>query len=188
MTIECVRGDITRQPDMLAIVNAANAQLEIGGGVAGAIHRAAGPELTAACRPLAPICPGEAVITPAFRLPNRYVIHCLGPIYGVDEPSAALLASCYRRALDLAEDHDIESVAFPALSTGAFGFPMEPAAEIAFATVVERMRSCRAVKRVRFVLFDAEATRVHRTVLLEEVNRYGQVPARASDKRSTPAR
>jgi O-acetyl-ADP-ribose deacetylase len=164
-TIECVQGDITAQPDMVAIVNAANARLEIGGGVAGAIHRAAGPELAEACRPLAPIRPGEAVITPAFRLPNRYVIHCLGPIYGVDEPSAALLASCYRRALDLAEAHDVESVAFPALSTGAFGYPMEAAAEIAISTLLERLQSCAAVERVRFVLFDEAATRLHLGVL-----------------------
>lgn len=165
MTVECVRGDITRQSDIVAIVNAANARLETGGGVAGAVHAAAGPELAEACRPLAPIRSGEAVITPAFRLPNRYVIHCLGPIYGIDEPSAELLAACYRRALDLAEQHDIESVAFPALSTGAFGYPMEPAAEIALATVLERMRSCQSVRRVRFVLFDEATARLHREVL-----------------------
>jgi O-acetyl-ADP-ribose deacetylase len=165
MTIECVQGDITRQPDMVAVVNAANARLEIGGGVAGAIHQAAGPDLDAACRPLAPIRPGEAVITPAFGLPNRYIIHCLGPVYGIDEPSAELLASCYRRALDLAEAHDIESVAFPALSTGVFGYPMAAAAEVAIGAVLERLRSCQAVKRVRFVLFDEAATRLHKNVL-----------------------
>ncbi|MFO7995007.1 MAG: macro domain-containing protein, partial [Marinobacter sp.] len=86
-TVECVRGDITRQDDIQAVVNAANAQLMPGGGVAGALHSAAGPGLAEECRPMAPIRPGEAVITGAHNLPNRFVIHCLGPVYGVDEPS-----------------------------------------------------------------------------------------------------
>src|SRR5690606_41737019 len=89
-----------------------------GGGVAGAIHRAAGPGLAEECRPLAPIRPGQAVITSGYRLPNRYVIHCLGPVYGVDEPAADLLASCYRNGLRLAEERGIASVGFPAISTG----------------------------------------------------------------------
>jgi O-acetyl-ADP-ribose deacetylase (regulator of RNase III) len=119
VTLELVEGDITSQPDIDAIVNAANALLMPGGGVAGAIHRAAGAELAAECRPHAPIAPGEAVITSGQRLPNPWVIHCLGPVYGVDEPAAELLASCYHRALALAEEHGLQSVAFPALSTGA---------------------------------------------------------------------
>lgn len=163
--IECVRGDITAQTDVRAVVNAANAQLRIGGGVAGAIHRAAGPELEEACAPLAPIRPGEAVITPAFRLPNEFVIHCLGPVYGVDEPAEELLASCYRRALDLAEENAIDSVAFPALSTGAFGYPMEPAANVALRTVRDRAATCKAVARIRFVLSDDRALEVHQRVL-----------------------
>ena len=92
--IECVAGDITRQAGFDAVVNAANAYLQPGGGVAGAIHKAAGPELWAACRPLAPFRPGEAVLTPGFRLPNRHVVHCLGPVYGVDEPSGEILSAC----------------------------------------------------------------------------------------------
>ncbi len=163
--VDCIRGDITRQPDMRAIVNAANAQLRIGGGVAGAIHRAAGPELERACAPLAPIRPGEAVITPGFRLPNDFVIHCLGPVYGVDEPADELLASCYERALDLAEENGIESVAFPALSTGAFGYPLESAAQVALRTVTRRAATCRSVERIRFVLFDERALEVHERVL-----------------------
>ncbi|MEW5935275.1 MAG: macro domain-containing protein, partial [Bacillota bacterium] len=102
--IECVQGDIVRQVGFDAIVNAANAQLRSGGGVAGAIHRAAGPGLEEECRPLAPIRPGQAVITGGHNLPNRYVIHCLGPVYGRDEPSDQLLATCYRNALRLAEE------------------------------------------------------------------------------------
>ena len=96
--IECITGDIARQADVEAVVNAANAQLESGGGVAGALHRAAGPELAQAGRPLAPIRPGQAVITEGFALPNAWVIHCLGPVYGVDEPSAELLAQRFRLA------------------------------------------------------------------------------------------
>lgn len=163
--IECIRGDIVRQDDMDAIVNAANAELRIGGGVAGAIHRAAGPELAEECAPLAPIRPGEAVITSAPNLPNRHVIHCLGPIYGVDEPSAQLLADCYRNALHLAEENSIDSLAFPALSTGAFGYPMEEAADVAMATVVSESRERSRPQRIRFVLFDEEAVEIHRQAL-----------------------
>ena len=94
VTIECVKGDIAKQPDMTAVVNAANAWLKPGGGVAGAIHRAAGPSLEEECRPLAPIKPGQAVITGGHSLPNKYVIHCLGPRWGIDKPEDKLLADC----------------------------------------------------------------------------------------------
>ncbi|RDV82306.1 macro domain-containing protein [Ammonifex thiophilus] len=157
LTIECVQGDITRQEGFDAVVNAANAWLKPGGGVAGAIHRAAGPELEEECRSLAPISPGEAVITGAYRLPNRYVIHCLGPRYGVDEPAAELLAACYRNALRLAEEKGLASVAFPAISTGAFGYPLREAARVAVKTVAELAPSLQSVKRVRFVLHGEEA-------------------------------
>ncbi|MDR5862884.1 macro domain-containing protein [Halomonas campisalis] len=163
--IECRQGDIARQNDMEAVVNAANAELRPGGGVAGALHRAAGPELDRACRSLAPIQPGQAVITEAFALPNRYVIHCLGPVYGSDEPSDELLASCYRRALQLAEEHSIASVAFPALSSGAFGYPAAEAARVALSTVLKTLPDCPHVERVRFVLFDGESTRLHQRTL-----------------------
>lgn len=152
--IEIVRGDITRQRDMDAVVNAANAELMPGGGVAGAIHRAAGPGLAEECRPLAPIAPGEAVVTGAHDLPNRWVIHCLGPVYGRDEPAAKLLADCYRNALALAEKKGMASVAFPAISTGAFGYPAEEAAEVAARTVAAAS-GLKSVQRVRFVLFGA---------------------------------
>jgi O-acetyl-ADP-ribose deacetylase (regulator of RNase III) len=153
LTLECVQGNIADQPGMDAIVNAANAQLLPGAGVAGAIHRAAGPGLAEECRPLAPIAPGEAVITGAHRLPNRHVIHCLGPVYGRDEPSDALLASCYRNALRLADERGLTSVAFPAISTGVFGYPLDAAAEVALGAVLKVAPALSAVRHVRFVLF-----------------------------------
>lgn len=161
LTIECVQGDIADQPDVEAVVNAANAELRTGGGVAGALHRAAGPGLEEECRPLAPIKPGQAVITGAYRLPNWHVIHCLGPVHGRDEPSDQLLASCYRSALELAEQYGLKSIAFPAISTGAFGFPIEPAAQIAFGTILELVPKLAAVRRIRFVLYDAGDLEVH---------------------------
>lgn len=162
---ECRQGDIASQSDMAAVVNAANAQLRIGGGVAGALHRAAGPGLEAECRPLAPIRPGQAVITGGYNLPNRYVIHCLGPIYGVDEPSDELLAACYRNALRLAEEHKIESIAFPALSTGAFGYPLEAATGVALTTVHSMLVQLSNVQHIRFVLHDAPSLRLYERML-----------------------
>lgn len=165
IAFECLQGDIAQQNDMEAIVNAANAELRIGGGVAGAIHRAAGPGLERECRPLAPIRPGEAVITSAHNLPNRYVIHCLGPVYGVDEPSKELLASCYQNVLQLAEQNKITSIAFPAISTGAFGYPMEPAARVAFKTVIDMLPRLSSVKYIRFILFNDVDLLVHEEVI-----------------------
>ena len=159
-------GDITRQIGFDAVVNAANAQLRPGGGVAGAIHRAAGPGLAEECRPLAPIKPGQAVITGGHNLPNRYVIHCLGPVYGVDRPSDRLLADCYRNALRLAEERGLSSVAFPAISTGAFGYPMEEAAEVAFRAIIEMAPALKAVKVVRLVVRDETALRIHEEALV----------------------
>lgn len=161
VVIECVRGDITKQNDIAAIVNAANAQLKRGGGVAGAIHRAAGAGLEEECRPLAPIKPGQAVITGGHNLPNRYVIHCLGPIYGVNRPEDKILADCYRNALRLAEKYKISSIAFPAISTGAFGYPIEEATEVALKTVKEMIPGLKYVKKIRFVLFSEEDLRIY---------------------------
>ncbi|MDQ2069233.1 macro domain-containing protein [Natronospira bacteriovora] len=167
VTIQLAKGDITRQPDLDAVINAANAGLMPGGGVAGAIHRAAGAELEAACRPLAPIDPGSAVITPAFSLPNRHVIHCLGPVYGVDEPSDRLLTRCYERALDLAEEAKLGSLGFPAISTGAFAYPKRDAAAIALHVMVQRAPSLSAVRLIRFVLFSDDDLTIHREILAE---------------------
>ena len=165
VTIEVVTGDIAAQKDMLAVVNAANAQLRSGGGVSGALHRAAGPGLEEECRPLAPIKPGQAVITGAHNLPNSYVIHCLGPVYGVDKPEGQLLATCYRNALLLAEEYKITSLAFPSISTGAFGYPLEEAAIIAFRTVRDDAPALKAVTLIRFVLHGNEALTRHEQVL-----------------------
>ena len=135
VTVECVMGDITSQDDVEAVVNAANARLEPGGGVAGAIHRASGPGLAEEAVPLGPIQPGEAVITGAHRLPNRYVVHTLGPVYGQDRPEAELLGGCYRNSLALAEEYSVGSIAFPAISTGVYRWPMDDAARIAVSNI-----------------------------------------------------
>ena len=165
--VECVQGDITSQDDAAAIVNAANARLESGGGVAGAIHRAAGPGLAREARPLAPIRPGEAVMTGAHDLPNRHVIHTLGPVYGQDRPEAELLADCYRNSLALAEKNGLDSIAFPAISTGIFGYPVEEAARVAMGTVLDEAEKLQNVRLVRFVLFGESDLAVHERVLSE---------------------
>lgn len=170
ISIECVQGDIASRDDVEAVVNAANAQLTTGGGVAGAIHRAAGPGLAKECRTKAPIAPGEAVISGAHDLPNDYVIHCLGPVYGRDEPSDQLLASCYRNALRLAEKHKVSSIAFPAISTGAFGYPMREAATIAFNTIKEMAPELDLVKTIRFVLFDEDDLALHQQIMKKIFN------------------
>lgn len=164
-TIELIRGDIASQPDMDAIVNAANAELKIGGGVAGAIHSKGDPELERETRPLAPISPGQAVITSAPHLPNSHVIHCLGPVYGRDKPEDKLLADCYRNALQKADENNITSIAFPAISTGAFGYPTEAAARVALKTVLETAPELNTVKQIRFVLFGKSDYEIHKKVL-----------------------
>ena len=156
-TIEVVQGDIT-QEDVDAIVNAANSSLRGGGGVDGAIHRAAGPRLAEAGAALAPCPPGEAVATPAFDLdpPIHHVIHTVGPVWrGGDHDEAEVLASCYRRSLAVADEIGAHSVAFPAISTGVYGFPPDQAARIAAHTVTTTPTN---VQRIRLVAFDA-ATR-----------------------------
>ena len=167
VTVECVRGDIAAQGDVDAVVNAANARLGPGGGVAGAIHRAAGPGLAEEAMPLGPISPGEAVITGGHGLPNRFVIHALGPVYGQDRPEAELLARCYRNALALAEENGAGSVAFPAISTGIFGYPVEDAAVVALRTVREEAEGLRAVRLIRFVLHSTPDLQTHEGVLAD---------------------
>lgn len=163
--IQCVRGDITRQSHIQAVVNAANAQLLPGGGVAGAIHKAAGPELEQESSQLTPIKSGQAVITGAYQLDNDYVIHCLGPVYGKDEPADELLADCFRNALQLADQKSITSIAFPSLSTGAFGYPVEPAAEVAMKAVIGQLPQLNTVKTITFVLFSESDQQVYQQAL-----------------------
>lgn len=165
VSIELTKGNIVRQDDLEAVVNAANAQLRTGGGVAGAIHSAAGPGLTEETRPLAPIHPGDAVITDGHELPNEYIIHALGPVYGRDEPSDELLRACYENALQRAEENDITSIGFPAISTGAFGFPTLEAAHIALRTMIDQAPHLESVEHIRFVLFDQDDLEVHRNAL-----------------------
>lgn len=165
VAVECAQGNIANQPDIAAVVNAANAQLKMGGGVAGAIHRAAGPGLEAECRHLAPIEPGEAVITGAYDLPNEYVIHCLGPVYGVDKPEDKLLSDCYRKALEISEKRRIGSIAFCAISTGVFGYPSQEAAEVAFATIKDMIPKLKNIKLIRFVLYSDADCKIHENVM-----------------------
>ena len=153
IVVECVQGDIAAQPDVDAVVCAANPQLTSGAGVAGAIHRAAGPGLYREVAPHAPVRTGDAVITGAHGLPNRHVIHTVGPVYGRDEPAAGLLASCYRKCLELADQARLESVAFPAISTGVYGYPLAEAARVSLGAVLDSAPGLRHVRRVRFVLW-----------------------------------
>lgn len=154
MAISVILGDITKvQAD--AIVNAANTSLLGGGGVDGAIHRAAGPELLEACRPLGGCRTGEAKITPGFRLPAKYVIHTPGPIWhGGGRGEAQLLENSYANSLRLADENGCATVAFPSISTGVYRFPLDRAAEIAVATVERVLKTCRSVRDVTFVCFD----------------------------------
>lgn len=152
--IECDTGDIAQQAGIDAVVNAANPSLMPGAGVAGALHRGAGPGLYAECRALAPIRPGQAVVTGAHQLPNRWVIHCLGPVWGVDHPEDQLLASCYRQALRLAAGRGATSIAFPAVSTGVFGYPPQAAVEVALRTIFASLPAP-PMALVRLVFFTA---------------------------------
>jgi O-acetyl-ADP-ribose deacetylase (regulator of RNase III) len=159
--IEIVEGDITTLP-VDAIVNAANEALAPGGGVCGAIHRAAGLELAAACATLGGCATGEAKITPGFALPAKYVIHTVGPVWGGGERSEGkLLAACYRNSLALATEHDLSSIAFPAISTGIYGFPPDRAALIAVRSVRETLPETPSVEPVVFCCFDQASRELH---------------------------
>lgn len=157
--VTAVVGDIVRQPDCDAIVNAANPQLLAGGGVCGAIHRAAGPQLEEYAVKLGPIGVGEAVITPGFDLPNRWVIHVAGPRYHADPDPQALLAKAIKSVLALAEEHGAKRVALPAISTGIYGYPVEEAGPIMVAAAQAMVPTLAHVEEIRFVLFSAEAAR-----------------------------
>ncbi len=150
--IEIMEGDLTAIAAD-AIVNAANSSLLGGGGVDGAIHRAAGPELLEACRKLKGCPTGEARITKGFNLPARYVIHTVGPVYSGKQDDPLKLASCYRNSLLLAEENALGTVAFPAISCGVYGYPIEKASKIALETVLDGLRETATLEKVMFVLF-----------------------------------
>jgi len=159
MPVEALRGDITRL-DVDAIVNAANSSLLGGGGVDGAIHRAAGPELVAECRMLHGCEPGQAKATKGYRLPARHVIHTVGPVWnGGGKSEAETLASCYRQSLRVAESLGVRTIAFPAISTGVYGYPREEAAEIA---VRETQGVVDLFDRILLVAFDEETFELYR--------------------------
>lgn len=165
--LEAVQGDLTKET-VEVIVNAANESLLGGGGVDGAIHRAAGPELLAECRTLNGCPTGQAKITRGYRLPARHVIHTVGPVWhGGTAGEPDLLAACYRSSLELAAQHGLRSVAFPCISTGVYGYPLEPAAKIAIVTTRDCCARLPVIERVRFVCFSERDHGTYRRLLNE---------------------
>ena len=168
--VELVRGDITSQR-VDAIVNAANSSLLGGGGVDGAIHRVAGPELLAACRKIGGCPPGEARITPGFRLPARHVIHTVGPVWrGGTHGEDAILASCYRESMTLAGNAGARSIAFPSISTGAYGFPVDRAARIAIDVLRHEAVRWPNLETIRMVCFGNDTYEAYSRVIEEEMD------------------
>jgi O-acetyl-ADP-ribose deacetylase (regulator of RNase III) len=167
--LELVEGDITKQ-DTEAIVNAANSSLLGGGGVDGAIHRAGGPKILDQCRKLGGCATGDAKITTGGNLAARYVIHAVGPVYWQEgaERAAMLLASAYRRSMEVATEHGLRSIAFPSISTGAYGYPMDEAAPVALKATCDFLsaQGGSSLKLVRFVLYGWQAYQVYRRALV----------------------
>ena len=169
VSIEVLQADITTLA-VDAIVNAANPQLMPGGGVCGAIHRAAGPELAADCFILGGCPTGEARLTPGHRLPAKYVIHAVGPVWhGGRQGEADLLRSCYVRSLELAQQHGAHSIAFPAISTGIYGYPQSAAAAIAVAAVLATLPHTPAIRHVMFACFGDDSRHAHEMALAQAV-------------------
>ncbi|MEF8848160.1 MAG: O-acetyl-ADP-ribose deacetylase [Candidatus Thermoplasmatota archaeon] len=161
---EIIKGDITKQ-DTEAIVNAANKRLAPGGGVAGAIHRAAGKKLWEECKKIDGCQTGEAKITKAYNLPAKYVIHTVGPIYSGSKKDKKDLISCYKETIKLAEQKNIKTISFPAISTGAFGYPTEKAAKIAIETIYKQLQNTEKIKLIRMVLYDKKSYETHKKTL-----------------------
>lgn len=160
--IELIQGDITKLK-VDAIVNAANSSLLGGGGVDGAIHRAAGPELLEVCRKLNGCNTGEAKITPGFRLPAKFVIHTVGPIWrGGNQNEEKLLENCYKNSLKLALENEVQTIAFPSISTGAYGYPIEKASKIAIQTVAKFLSESPSIQKVIFVCFSNSDFQVYK--------------------------
>lgn len=164
--IEIMQGDITRLK-IDAIVNAANTSLLGGGGVDGAIHRAAGPELLAECRTIGGCPTGEARITKGYNLPARYVIHTVGPVYKGKPQDSRLLSLCYLNSLQLAVKHNINSIAFPAISCGVYGYPINEACRIAVDTTVGFLKENKSIKKIIFILFSSGDYKIYKDYLSE---------------------
>jgi len=168
--LELIQGDITDQ-DTDAIVNAANSELAPGGGVAGAVHRAAGPGLWDECRKLNGCKTGEAKITAGHNLKSRYIIHTVAPMYGNTNNDALFLTSCCEQSLRLASQYKIESIAFPSVGTGIYGYPVDEASEIALRTVINFITRHPEIKLVRFVLFSLSDLRTYEATLKELIEK-----------------
>ncbi len=162
--IEAIQGDITRM-EVDAIVNAANTSLLGGGGVDGAIHRAAGPELLAECRTIGGCPTGEARITKGYKLPARFVIHTVGPVYGGRPGDAELLAGCYSNSLQLAADNYVKTIAFPAVSCGVYGYPVKAACRIAVDTTIEFLAAHNFPVKVSFIQFSMKNLKIYQDYL-----------------------
>jgi O-acetyl-ADP-ribose deacetylase len=164
VTLALMRGNIV-EVQVDAIVNAANSGLRGGGGVDGAIHRAGGPAIMEECRKIGGCLTGKAVVTPAGRLPAKYVFHAVGPIYSGSPDDERLLASAYQSCLNLAEQHKVKSIAFPSLSTGIYGYPLELAAPIALRTIFEHIKRPTCLQQVLMVLFGESSYKAHEQAL-----------------------